>query len=115
MEPETSTPRSAFKSRKKRRPRSASFGTNWRSGRPTRRRNNTLETHAGPRRVAMDLSRLTQKSQDALREAQTLGVRHGHQEVDADHLALALLQQEDGLLPRLLVRMQAPADALRTA
>src|SRR5215470_1979767 len=63
----------------------------------------------------MDLSRLTQKSQDAVREAQTLGVRYGHQEIDADHLALALLQQEDGLLPRLLVRMQAPADALRAA
>src|SRR5262245_22189783 len=63
----------------------------------------------------MDLSRLTQKSQDALREAQTLGVRYGHQEIDADHLALALLQQEDGLLPRLLARMEKPTDTLRAA
>ncbi len=63
----------------------------------------------------MDLSRLTQKSQEALREAQTIGVRYGHPEVDADHLALALLQQEDGLLPRLLARMDQPVEALRAA
>ena len=35
----------------------------------------------------MDLNRLTQKSQEALQEAQSIGVRHGHQEVDVEHLA----------------------------
>ena len=38
-----------------------------------------------------DLNKLTQKSQEALQAAQTLAVRYGHQEVDAEHLLLALL------------------------
>ncbi len=60
----------------------------------------------------MDLNRLTQKSQEAVLEAQNTAVRHGHQEVDVEHLALALLHQEDGLLPRLLQRMNVPLPAL---
>ena len=38
----------------------------------------------------MDLSHLTQKFQEALRDAQTWAVRFGHQEVDGEHLLLAL-------------------------
>jgi len=60
----------------------------------------------------MDLNRLTQKSQEAVLEAQNAAVRHGHQEVDVEHLALALLHQEDGLFPRLLQRMNVPVPAL---
>jgi ATP-dependent Clp protease ATP-binding subunit ClpB len=47
----------------------------------------------------MDLNRLTQKSQEAVLEAQNLAVRHGHQEVDLTHLAAALVAQTDGLFP----------------
>ncbi|MFQ5600812.1 MAG: ATP-dependent chaperone ClpB [Candidatus Krumholzibacteriia bacterium] len=61
----------------------------------------------------MDLDRLTQKSQEAMLEAQNLAVRYGHQEVDSEHLALALLQQSDGLFPRLLVRMNVPGQTLQ--
>ena len=61
----------------------------------------------------MDLNRLTQKSQEALQEAQSLGVTYGHQEIDVDHLALALVQQAEGLLPRLLARLEAPVEAIR--
>ena len=50
----------------------------------------------------MDMNRLTQKSQEALQEAQTAAVRMGQTEVDGEHLLLALLDQEDGLIPRLL-------------
>ncbi len=60
----------------------------------------------------MDLNRLTQKSQEAVLEAQNTAVRHGHQEVDVEHLALALLHQEEGLFPRLLQRMNVPVPAL---
>jgi ATP-dependent Clp protease ATP-binding subunit ClpB len=63
----------------------------------------------------MDLNRLTQKSQEAVLEAQNLAVRHGHQEVDAEHLALALLQQPDGLFPRILGRMQTDPQPLTEA
>ncbi|MBL0927188.1 MAG: ATP-dependent chaperone ClpB [Phycisphaerales bacterium] len=53
----------------------------------------------------MDLNRLTQKSQEALASAQSLATRFGHVEVVGPHLLLALLEQEGGLLPRLLSRM----------
>jgi ATP-dependent Clp protease ATP-binding subunit ClpB len=52
----------------------------------------------------MDLDRLTQKSQEALHDAQTKAVRFGHVEVDGEHLLLALLDQPDELVPRLLSR-----------
>jgi ATP-dependent Clp protease ATP-binding subunit ClpB len=38
----------------------------------------------------MDLNRLTEKSQQALSEAQSTAVRLGHTEVDGEHLLLAL-------------------------
>jgi ATP-dependent Clp protease ATP-binding subunit ClpB len=50
----------------------------------------------------MDLNRLTQKSQEALQDAQSKAAAHGHTEVDGVHLLLALLDQPDGLVPRLL-------------
>ncbi len=61
----------------------------------------------------MDINRLTQKSQEALTAAQGLAVRHGQQQVDSDHLLMALLDQQDGLAPRLLARMEISAEALR--
>jgi ATP-dependent Clp protease ATP-binding subunit ClpB len=63
----------------------------------------------------MDLNRMTQKSQEALSQAQSLAVSYGHQEVDGEHLLFALLQQERGLIPRLLERMEVPTSTLREA
>ncbi len=60
----------------------------------------------------MDLNKLTEKSQEALAQAQSIAVEHGHQEVDGEHLALSMLQQEDGLVPRLLKKMDVNAEAL---
>jgi ATP-dependent Clp protease ATP-binding subunit ClpB len=61
----------------------------------------------------MDINRLTQKSQEALSSAQTKALRYGHQEVDAEHMLLALLEQPEGLVPRLLARMEAPTDVIK--
>jgi len=61
----------------------------------------------------MDPNRLTQKCQEALHDAQSLAVRHGHQETDVEHLLAALATQPEGLLPRLLNKMDVPAGALR--
>ena len=61
----------------------------------------------------MDPSRLTQKSQEALQEAQTKAIRYGHTEADGEHLLLALLEQPDGLVPRLLAAAGADPDRLR--
>ena len=63
----------------------------------------------------MDLNRFTQKSQEAVQAAQTLGIRHGHQEVDVIHLWVALLAQEDGLVPRVIERMDVNVPALTEA
>ncbi|CAK7064193.1 MAG: Chaperone protein ClpB [Desulfovibrio sp.] len=52
----------------------------------------------------MDLRKFTEKSQQAVAEAQTIALRMGHQQVDVEHLVLALLEQEGGLAPRLLER-----------
>ncbi|MCF6733661.1 ATP-dependent chaperone ClpB [Blastococcus sp. KM273129] len=61
----------------------------------------------------MDLNRLTQKSQEALHDAQTKALRFGHTEVDGEHLLLALLDQPEGLTGRLLSQAGADPDALR--
>ncbi|HEX3529347.1 MAG TPA: ATP-dependent chaperone ClpB [Thermoanaerobaculia bacterium] len=60
----------------------------------------------------MDINKLTQKSQEALQSAQTKALRFGHQEVDVEHLLLALLEQPEGLVPRLLTRMDVPGSQL---
>ena len=54
----------------------------------------------------MDLSKLTQKSQEALQTAQEEAVGLGHQQVDTLHLLEALRSQEGGLVPRLLERLE---------
>ena len=59
------------------------------------------------------MNHLTQKSQEALHDAQTKALRFGHTEVDGEHLLLALLDQPEGLVPRLLERAGADPDALR--
>jgi len=53
----------------------------------------------------MDINRMTQKTQEALQAAQSLAVHFGHVEVDGEHLLLALLEQEGGLVPRLVARL----------
>jgi ATP-dependent Clp protease ATP-binding subunit ClpB len=63
----------------------------------------------------VDANRLTQKSQEALHEAQATAPRFGHSDVDGEHLLLALLNQPDGLAPRLLAHLGVDADAMRAA
>ena len=52
----------------------------------------------------MRLDKLTTKSQEALQAAQELAHQHSQQQVDGEHLALALAQQQDGIIPTLLQR-----------
>jgi ATP-dependent Clp protease ATP-binding subunit ClpB len=63
----------------------------------------------------MDPNRLTQSTQTALHDAQTKALRYGHTEVDVEHLLLALLEQPDGLVPRLLESAGADTRALVAA
>jgi len=66
----------------------------------------------------MQLDRLTIKSQEAVHHAKRLADHYSHPEFDVEHLVLALLEQEDGVVPPLLDRLGAPqgefANRLRT-
>ncbi|HOO46412.1 MAG TPA: Clp protease N-terminal domain-containing protein, partial [Deltaproteobacteria bacterium] len=60
----------------------------------------------------MDINRFTQKSQEALQDAQNNAVRYGHAEIDVEHVLLALVEQTDGLVPRLFTKMDVPVDSI---
>ncbi|MEA3362180.1 MAG: ATP-dependent chaperone ClpB [Thermodesulfobacteriota bacterium] len=60
----------------------------------------------------MDLNRTTQKVQEALQEAQAQALRLGHAEIDGEHLLLALCEQPDGLIPRLLKKIEIDASTV---
>src|SRR2546423_433493 len=61
----------------------------------------------------MDLERLTIKSQQALQEAQRIAQGYSHQEVDGEHLLLALISQTDSLIPDLLEKIGVPGAKLK--
>jgi ATP-dependent Clp protease ATP-binding subunit ClpB len=62
----------------------------------------------------MDLNKFTEKSQAALMEAQAIATRNQHQAVDVEDLALALLEQEGGLVARLVEKAGVSPDLLKT-
>ncbi len=55
----------------------------------------------------MNTNRFTEKVQDALQAAQSSAARQNHQQIDVDHLLLALLQQEGGLSPSIITKAGA--------
>jgi ATP-dependent Clp protease ATP-binding subunit ClpB len=63
----------------------------------------------------MDLNKFTQKSQEAISEAQNLGIRHGRQAIDAEHLLQALVSQERGLISQILERCGVDVNAFAKA
>src|SRR6202522_1448829 len=62
----------------------------------------------------MDFNRFTEKLQEAVRAAQAIAVQHGNQQIDTEHLLLALLDQQGGLAPSILNKADIRVDALRT-
>jgi ATP-dependent Clp protease ATP-binding subunit ClpB len=61
----------------------------------------------------MQPEKFTLKSQEALQEAQRLAREYSHQEIDGEHLALALIGQTDSLIPDLLERIGVPVVKLK--
>ena len=61
----------------------------------------------------MQMDRLTIKSQEALHRAQRLAEQHRHSEVAVEHLVLALIDQEEGVVRPLLSRLGVNRDDLR--
>lgn len=62
----------------------------------------------------MDLNRLTQKSMEGLQQAETKALKYGNTEIDIEHLVAALLEQQEGLVPRILTALNmTPENFLR--
>ena len=60
----------------------------------------------------MRLDKYTQKAQAALLDAQSRAEQYGHATVDPEHLLLALLQQEGGVVPAVINRIGADSATL---
>ena len=59
----------------------------------------------------MNIEKYTQNAQNAIMDCQNIAIEEGHQQIDAEHLHLALIRQRDGLIPKLLKYMEVnPAD-----
>jgi len=58
----------------------------------------------------MDINKLTQKAQEAVIESQSLAVKYNHQTIEGEHLHYAIASQTDGLIPKLLSKMNVPYD-----
>src|SRR4029077_6886223 len=63
----------------------------------------------------MEPNKYTEKVLEALNAAQSKAVRLGHQQVDVEHLLLALLEQERGLALSILNKAEVPPEALKQA
>ena len=63
----------------------------------------------------MTLQNFTQKSQEAIQEAQNLAIRNNHQQLEQIHLLAALLEQDGGLIPQLLKKMDVTVESLSAA
>ena len=61
----------------------------------------------------MDLNKYTQKSQEAILNAQQIAQDYHHQAMEPAHLMLALLRQEEGVVPAIVNKMAGGAQALR--
>jgi ATP-dependent Clp protease ATP-binding subunit ClpB len=61
----------------------------------------------------MNINKYTEKAQEALLGAQQLAEARNHSQVDVEHLLLALLEQPEGVVPRLLEKLGATPAALR--
>ena len=53
----------------------------------------------------MNMNQFTQKSLAAIQGAQDIAVEHGNQQIEQEHLLLALLSDEQGFIPQLLSAM----------
>ncbi len=60
----------------------------------------------------MNAQKLTQKSMEALQQAQSLALEYQHMQIEPLHLAHALLSQENGLIPQLVAKMNVQPAAL---
>ncbi len=54
----------------------------------------------------MNINQFTQKSLEAVQSCEKLAYEYGNQEIDQEHLLYSLLKQEDGLIGKLITKME---------
>jgi len=62
--------------------------------------------------LSFDTNRFTQKSQEAITNAQTIAERNGNSQVEPEHLLITLLEQGDGVVPQVLTKLEMAVGAL---
>ncbi|NWF94160.1 MAG: ATP-dependent chaperone ClpB [Syntrophaceae bacterium] len=60
----------------------------------------------------MQIEKLTLKAQEALQEAKAIAERKSQQQIDVEHLLLALLMQKEGIVTPILQRLGANPDVI---
>src|SRR5215213_6253758 len=61
----------------------------------------------------MKLDKFTQKSQEAIFHAQEIARDYNHQNIEPAHLLLALLRQDQGVVPAIVTKVAGSVQALR--
>lgn len=65
--------------------------------------------------MVMNLQKFTQKSLEAIQNAQSMAVEYGNPQMDQQHLLVTLLTQEEGLIPQLMQKMNVNVNGLLQA
>lgn len=62
----------------------------------------------------MNAQKYTQKSLEAIQQAQQISLEHQNMQIEQEHLLYALLTQDQGLIPQLLLKMGVPVENLQS-
>ncbi|MGB2728562.1 MAG: ATP-dependent chaperone ClpB, partial [Halobacteriota archaeon] len=62
----------------------------------------------------MRLDKLTLKAQEAVQEAKNIADKYNHQQIDAEHLLLALVEQSEGIVVPILQKIGVDVDQLKS-
>ncbi len=54
----------------------------------------------------MNINKFTQKSIEAVQDCEKLAYEYANQEIEQEHLLMALIKQDDGLIPKLINKME---------
>ncbi|EPZ53973.1 clp amino terminal domain protein [[Clostridium] sordellii ATCC 9714] len=63
----------------------------------------------------MNIEKMTVRVQNSLNEAYDIAVKNHNQQVDVIHLLSALVNQEDGLIPNILEKMNISVSSLNNS
>ncbi|MCY3912047.1 MAG: AAA family ATPase [Chloroflexi bacterium] len=61
----------------------------------------------------MNFDRFTEKAQETVQRAQSIMLEHAHNQLDAEHILLALLEPADGVAVRIVQRLRVSPDLIR--